>query len=141
MGKRFIFTLMSLCLITLNSFGQTYTYKIVGKGNAGQYECSGTITQSEDRWGYSTISIYLSDMLKKTYYSLRPEQVDERTIKYKDFFGQITKYKCPNAENVYFFTFPPLYDGQGYTTYKTIKQKDPWENLMLRIMEESQQGH
>ncbi len=103
-------------------YGTRYT--IVGKGSSGSIQCSGYIIEKPYALG-ATFKIYLSDMLEQSFSPMQKTQVDERTIKYTGGGGwepqyEITKYKCPYGENVYFFTFPPLYDGQGYTTYKAV---------------------
>lgn len=55
-------------------------------------------------------------MLNKTFICVNKEQIDERTIQY----GDIIKQKCNVGKNVYFFIFPPLYQGQGRTVYKVV---------------------
>ena len=54
------------------------------------------------------------------YRNERPQSYD--LTKY-----EIIKYKCPYNTNVYFYTFPPLYENQGRTTYKTIKKKQQYK--------------
>ena len=127
--KKIGFTLI-MFLFSVNCFCQTY--KIVGKGVSGQHNCSGTIT--EYKGIQRTISIYLSDMLNKTYNVSEKKQIDERTIQYKcygnmeegDFSDTyyIVKQKCDNSNSVYFFQFPPLYKGQGNVIYKTVIQSN-----------------
>lgn len=93
---------------------------------------------------FKTITIVLSDMLNQKFNITKKEQIDGRTIRYictketsnigddfeesKNFLGNtsihqrtytIIKQKCNISENVYFFQFPQLYDGQGSTAYKT----------------------
>lgn len=128
---------------TFSTYSQNYT--IVGKGNAGKEMCSGYVCQNDY---FKTISIVLSDMLSMSFIINKKEQIDERTIKYTctkkidtlddseyeiytNFLGNsgikqkkytIVKQKCNISEKVYFFQFPPLYDGQGTTVYKTTKK-------------------
>ncbi len=130
--KKYLFALL-MVLATINSYGQVIglglgtKYTIVGKGSNGSIQCSGYIIESPGLGMNSAPSfkLYLSDMLEKDFSTSKKTQVDERTIKYTgggllEPQYEITKYKCPYGENVYFFTFPPLYDGQGYTTYKAV---------------------
>lgn len=105
-------------------------YKIVGKGNAGEYKCSGKVV--EEPWGYppNSIQIILSDMLEAVFNIASKEQIDERTIRYicyknNDYSLEkyiIIKHKCPYGKDVYFYSFPPLYNGDAVNVYKTIKQ-------------------
>ena len=116
-------------LLPIMSYCREYnTFTIVGKGDSGQYECKGEIKQEEDSgFGYSgNIEISISDMITKRFHIEKREIKDEKTIIYttsdenwkKDY---IVKYKCPYGKDVYFFVFPPLYNGQGRTTYKAKK--------------------
>lgn len=125
MGKILITIIFSI--LALNCSAQTY--KIIGKGNSGETECSGYIKQSGENAGDS-FTIHLSDMLQHKYTVLSKEQIDERTIKYSimdmdlDSGNRyIIKQKCPNGKYVYFFEFPPLYSKQGRTVYKTVKEQ------------------
>ena len=112
--------------------GYSQTYKIVGKGNSGQYQCSGYV--SEDSF-FKTITLYVSDMLNHKYSIKKKVQVNDNTIRYvcteyelQDFVDSgmknfyIIKQKCPNGKNTYFYQFPPLYKGQGSTVYKVVLQ-------------------
>ena len=144
-------TLIILSFCFFYSFSQHFgtSYEIIGKGASGEKKCKGSITecppnsilnQSFDE----VINIYLSDMLNANFKIVKKQQVDDRTIKLlcikKDGditsyikvdkagilssnYDEIIKYKCPYGKNVYFFTFPPLYEGQGKITYKTIKNE------------------
>lgn len=121
---------ISLLFLSVLSAKAWINYEIVGKGDTGQYKCSGKVV--EDPWGYkpNSIQIIMSDMLEATFSIASKEQIDERTIKficYKDGTYNldkyiIIKYKCPYGKDVYFFTFPALYNGDKNTTYKTIKK-------------------
>ena len=122
-----------LCFFTINSYSQIFN--IIEKSSLGTEErCSGTILQSAIT---KSIYIELSDMLNERFTILRKEQIDERTINYickkSNSEPEFTKYglkfkeysiikqKCNINPNVYFFEFPPLYDGQFRTIYKTKK--------------------
>lgn len=125
--KKNCFLLIFFFLLSINVFAQTF--KIVGKGNSGEFKCSGYIKQSGDNAG-DNITIYLSDMLQYKYMILSKEQIDERTIKYgimdmdlDSCNRYIIKQKCPNGKYTYFFEFPPLYSKQGRTVYKAVKEK------------------
>ena len=120
---------IALLLCSILSTKAWITYEIAGKGNTGQYKCSGKIV--EDPWGYrpNSIQIILSEMLEATFNIASKEQIDQRTIKYICYKVDSTynldkyiiiKYKCPYGKDVYFFTFPALYNGDKDTTYKTI---------------------
>ena len=70
-------------------------------------------------------------MLEAVFEISSKEQIDERTIRYCSYrkdgkYGltpyYIYKYKCPYGKNIYFFQFPPLYNNQGTTVYKAVKQ-------------------
>lgn len=93
---------MFLTLISLSGFCQSFT--IVGKGNAGETKCTGSIRQSSNVQDY--IYIELSDMLNRKFNIFSKEQINERTIRYKfyDFEsstqGYIVKYKCPYGKDV-----------------------------------------
>lgn len=121
------FLLIFFYFLSVNVFAQTF--KIVGKGNSGEFKCSGYIEQSGDNAG-DNITIHLSDMLQHKYMILSKEQIDEKTIKYSimdmnlDSRNRyIIKQKCPNGKYTYFFEFPPLYSKQGRTVYKAVKEK------------------
>ena len=122
---------ITLLLFSMLSTKAWITYEIVGKGDTGQYKCAGKVV--EDPWGYrpNSIQINLSDMLEATFSIASKEQIDERTIKFTCYKEDgtynldkyiIIKYKCPYGKDVYFFTFPALYNGDKNTTYKTIKK-------------------
>lgn len=127
-------------MTSFSIMGQTFNYfEIVGKGDSGQLKCSGTISETFGMSLYGSIKITLSDMLEQEFRIVEKEQIDERTIKYhceksgvldweKNSIGNmqsrryfIIKQKCNINENVYFFQFPALYEGQGTTVYKTRK--------------------
>ena len=121
-----------LCLfMSMLSANAWIDYTIVGKGNSGEYKCSGKVV--EDPFGYrpNSIQIILSDMLECVFNIATKEQVDERTIRYicykdGDYSLEkyvIVKYKCPYGKDVYFYSFPALYNGDKETTYKVIKKK------------------
>ena len=107
-------------------------YTIIGKGSSGEYKCSGRITENPFGYCHNSIEIVISDMLEAVFEIDSKEQIDEKTIKLvchraKTYFWDeyiIYKQKCPNGRNVYFFEFPPLYNNQGRTVYKTIKKED-----------------
>lgn len=108
-----------------------WDYTIVGKGNAGEHKCSGKVIENPFGYRLNSIQIILSDMLKCVFNIAEKEQVDERTIRYicykdGDYSLEkyvIVKYKCPYGKDVYFFSFPALYNGDRETTYKVIKKK------------------
>lgn len=137
MKKLFLALMFSFFALTcysqrsLEDFGYNYSFEIVGKGNSGQYKCSGNIYEDK-----GSITVWLSDMLQKTYRVYRREQVDEVTIRLicrdstledlaangiKEYI--IYKQKCTIGKNVYFFTIPPMYNGQGRTTYKVVRTR------------------
>lgn len=116
---------------SLADFGYSYSFDIVGKGNSGQYKCSGNIYENKE-----SITVWISDMLQRSYWVTRREQVDEVTIKLicrdyelDDYVANgskeyiIYKQKCTIGKNVYFFTIPPMYNGQGRTTYKVVRTR------------------
>ena len=120
--------LLCLCAFTASAWTN---YTIVGKGDSGQYKCNGKIV--EDPFGYrpNSIQIILSDMLDAVFNIATKKQIDERTIQYVCYKDgdyslekyTIIKYKCPYGKNVYFYSFPALYNGDKETTYKTIMDK------------------
>lgn len=121
-----------LCILILSRSAYAWTdYTIVGKGSSGQFKCNGKIV--EEPFGYkpNSIQIILSDMLDVVFNIATKEQIDERTIRYVCYKDgdyslekyTIIKYKCPNGKDVYFYSFPALYNGDNKTTYKTIKRK------------------
>lgn len=122
---------MLLFLVTITVAGQTFNnFKIVEKGNFVYEKCSGVISERLGLGLFGEITITLSDMLEQKFIILEKEQIDERTIRYKcqkiDLSYDIKRYdiikqKCNINESVYFFSFPPLYDGNKTTIYKTIK--------------------
>lgn len=128
MKKFFVTFLLSLVAVSAYCFGTGTYYTIVGKGSSGQTKCSGHVI--EDTF-FKTIELYVSDMLNQKYYVYEKVQVNENTVKYVcDKENTITydhliifKQKCPNGMNVYFFEFPPLYEGQGRTVYKVVKSE------------------
>ena len=73
---------ITLLLCSMLSTKVCITYEIAGKGNTGQFKCSGKIV--EDPLGYrpNSIQIILSDMLEATFSIASKEQIDERTIKF-----------------------------------------------------------
>jgi len=134
--KKFVVTML-FSLIVLSAFCQNpkTRYDIVGKGSSGQYKCSGYVI--EDTF-FKTIEVYISDMLNRKFSINKKVQVNESTIKYicgntledMEAYGIQTEYtvikqKCPNGKDVYFFEFPPLYDGQGRTVYKVKRSYSP----------------
>lgn len=119
-----------ILILALFSFFMTgllaQTFKIVGKGNSGEIKCSGYIEQYDNYVG-SSLTIYLTDMLKQEYKVLSKEQIDEKTIKYVVIDANyksdyIIKQKCPYGKYVYFFEFPPLYSKQNRTIYKVVRE-------------------
>ena len=60
-----ILLLFQLITVSAQVILPTYTYQIVGKGNSGQYKCSGTIIEDTDIW--SLIRISISDMLEAEF--------------------------------------------------------------------------
>lgn len=106
-------------------------YIIVGKGNSGQNKCSGKIIEGIFPTNLlSSIEIILFDKMHVYFGVLSEEQIDELTVRYLCYKSDdilspneyiITKYKCPNKQNVYFYSFPALYNGDMETTYKAIK--------------------
>ena len=123
MKKLFITLLLSL--VAVSAYSEYYT--IVGKGNSGQTKCSGYVI--EDTF-FNTIDLHISDMLNQKYRIEKKVQVNENTIKYVcGLYDELSlekyiiiKNKCPNGKYVYFFDFPPMYEGQGRTVYKVVKK-------------------
>lgn len=123
-----VFLIFLLSIFAYTGYSQTYKYKIVGKGNSGQYQCSGYVSEN---LLFKTITLYVSDMLNHEYRISKKEQVNDNTIRYvclednpdwgfKEIY--IIKQKCPHGKNTYFYQFPPLYKGQGSTVYKVVLQ-------------------
>ena len=125
------FALTCYSQISMADIGYSYSFEIVGKGDSGQYKCSGDIFENKE-----SITVRISDMLQRSYRVTRREQVDEVTIKLicKDYTLEdmiasgtkeyiIYKQKCTNGKNVYFFEIPPMYKGQGRTTYKVVRTR------------------
>lgn len=128
------FALTCYSQISMADIGYSYSFEIVGKGNSGQYKCSGGIYEDN-----KSITVRISDMLQRSYRVIRREQVDEVTIKLicKDYTAEdmiangasiateyiIYKQKCTIGKNVYFFEIPPMYKGQGRTTYKVVRTR------------------
>ena len=125
------FALTCYSQISMADIGYSYSFEIVGKGNSGQYKCSGDIYESD-----KSITVRISDMLQRSYRITGREQVDEVTIKFicMDYTTEditangwkeyiIYKQKCTNGKNVYFFEIPPMYKGQGRTTYKVVRTR------------------
>ena len=117
---------MLLSLVAVSAYSAYYT--IVGKGNSGQTKCSGYVIENTL---FNTIELHISDMLNQKYSIYKKVQVNENTIKYEcGLYNEISlekyiirKQKCPNGKSVYFFEFPPLYEGQGRTVYKVVKEE------------------
>ena len=101
-------------------------FEIVGKGDSGEYQCSGYIA-----WYSDEIRIQLNELLFQSYSIGRREIINESTIQYKIIsIGEdivldkyIIIYKCPNADNVYFFNLPDLTNTNRNVSYKTKKVK------------------
>ena len=119
--------LMCLLVFLSVSFSiKAQLFEIVGKGNSGEYQCSGYIA-----WYSDEIRIQLNELLYQSYSIGKREVIDESTIQYEIItIGEdivinkyIIIYKCPNADNVYFFNMPDLANTNRNVSYKTRKLK------------------
>lgn len=119
--------LMCLLVFLSVSFSiKAQLFEIVGKGNSGEYQCSGYIA-----WYSDEIRIQLNELLYQSYSIWKREIIDESTIQYEIitigedivFNKYIIIYKCPNADNVYFFNIPDLTNTNRNVSYKTRKVK------------------
>ena len=72
-----------MCLLVFLSVSfsiKAQLFEIVGKGNSGEYQCSGYIA-----WYSDEIRIQLNELLYQSYYIGKRKIIDESTIQYEIF--------------------------------------------------------
>lgn len=127
---RNLFIVSVFILSCLGVQGQIFGnhYQIIAKGWTNDIPCSGQIVEDPDI--HKRIDIFLSNNLSAAFEIADKKQIDERTVIYTCYKKgtydlkkyDIIKYRSPYGANLFFFTFPPLYDGNTEIMYKALKK-------------------